>query len=406
MIRKSMIVIQLALLLSIVSISCVPEAGVKKTSLLGQKVKTRAQLPGELPYKVNFVRTIGGVGTGVGEFFQPMAVGVDSDNNLYVLDSGTERVQVFNNEGKYIYEFDISEQSRQQKPELVDIVVDSSYRVYVSDKQNNTVSVYEIVGKLSDESAIRAVNYSGALESKGGNKTLVELEVGAQFTFAGGSPSGFFEVKNKEPDSIEVEEVDTLESMEYQLATDGTRQVYIKVKFDHPAGLATDKIGNMFVADSYSDSVIVFDHYNDYKMSFGTFGRGINNFRNPQSIDVDYYQNIYVADTGNNRVQVFDLNCNYLMEWGGKGAGDGEFNKPAPVRLDKFSNVYVADKGNNRIQVFDANGQFLFKFSGKYTEAEEGFQPLSMVVSGEGFLYVLDSRNNILSQFEIVYREE
>ncbi len=404
MIKKNFPVLVI-LIFCLVSVSCVPEAVVKKKNPIIQKLKTRAQLPNEIPYKVKFIRTIGKVGTGVGEFFQPTAVDVDYDNNVYVLDSGTERVQIFDKDGKLIHEFDISNENKQQKAELTDIVVDKSYRVFVSDRQNNNVAVYEIVGKMSKESGMRAVNYSGDLESKGGEKTLEEVDTGTLFTFASGNPSGFYELKEKGFDSITFEEVNDFTRVERPLTQCATIQVYVKVRFDHPMGLATDRIGNIFVVDSYSDSIKKFNYFNEYEFSFGTFGRGVNQFSNPCSVAVDYEQNIYVADTGNNRIQVFDFNGNQIAEWGGKGTGDGEFNKPVSIDLDKFGNAYVADIENNRIQVFDINGQFLFDFRGKYTDTEEGFQPLSFAISDENEMYVLDSLNNVLSMFEIIYKE-
>ena len=45
--------------------------------------------------KGNFLFTIGGRGSGQGEFYLPSGVFLDNQNNLYVCDTYNQRVQVF-----------------------------------------------------------------------------------------------------------------------------------------------------------------------------------------------------------------------------------------------------------------------------------------------------------------------
>lgn len=82
---------------------------------------------------------------------------------------------------------------------------------------------------------------------------------------------------------------------------------------------------------------------------------------------------IYVADSGNNRIVVFDKNGRYLVQFGGLGVakpapggtyswGPGRLNYPTDIAIDEDGNLYVADFRNDQIQVFDETGRFLRVF--------------------------------------------
>ena len=88
-------------------------------------------------------------------------------------------------------------------------------------------------------------------------------------------------------------------------------------------------------------------------------GGGNRRFRNPRGIALDRAGNVYVADTGNHRVQVFSDDGAFLRKWGSMGSGDAQFSSPDGIALDIVGNVYVADTGNDRVQVFSPTGEFL-----------------------------------------------
>jgi len=403
---KRIIYLNFVLMAGFIFSSCATDSEtIKPEQATKSIIQTRSDVARKDPYKVEFVRAIGKSGIGVGEFFHPTSVGLDFDNNIYVLDSGTERVQTFDPDGNFIYEFDISNTNKKNKVELYDIAVDKNFRIFISDINNDTIAVYEIVGSLSRPGEIKEINYSGALESKGGEKRLSDVEAGSIFSFVSGNPQGTYKVTEKNIDSIETEKIDQIGTTEFKYSSYGSQRVYINVQFNHPAGIATDKLGNILVADSYSESIMKFNYFNTLDFSFGSFGNGIKQFNNPIDTAVDNEMNIYVVDAGNNRVQKFDYNGSYLTEWGKKGSGDSQFNNPSSIDIDRTGNVYVADKDNSRVQVFNPEGQFLFQFKSKFKDTDEGFQPLSLVVSDKGRLCVLDSYTNVLALYDIKYKE-
>jgi len=73
----------------------------------------------------------------------------------------------------------------------------------------------------------------------------------------------------------------------------------------------------------------------------------------PLAVAVDNQGRVYVVDEWNSRVQVFDSNAAYLTTLGGAwGARSGEMIGPSGVAVDDSGNLYVTDRDNHRVQKF------------------------------------------------------
>ena len=69
---------------------------------------------------------------------------------------------------------------------------------------------------------------------------------------------------------------------------------------------------------------------------------------------------LYVADGyGNARVHRFSADGKLKQSWGTPGRGPGEFILVHAVAVDSANRVYVADQENSRIQIFNQDGLFL-----------------------------------------------
>ncbi|MBU0704193.1 MAG: NHL repeat-containing protein, partial [Chloroflexi bacterium] len=70
--------------------------------------------------------------------------------------------------------------------------------------------------------------------------------------------------------------------------------------------LAVDAQGYVYVTDPGYYRVLVFDSLGNYVLSFGQYGSDASSFALPIGIAVGEDGSIYVTDAGNNRVLVFD----------------------------------------------------------------------------------------------------
>ena len=94
----------------------------------------------------SFITNWGTFGTAVRQLKFPMDVAVDSSGNVYVTDSKNDRIQKFKNDGTYIRTWGASGSGDGQFDLLNGIAVDSSANVYVSENQNRRIQKFETNG--------------------------------------------------------------------------------------------------------------------------------------------------------------------------------------------------------------------------------------------------------------------
>jgi DNA-binding beta-propeller fold protein YncE len=136
--------------------------------------------------------------------------------------------------------------------------------------------------------------------------------------------------------------------------------------FTEPWDVAVAPDGTVYVADTWDHSIARLQMEGAAGTSWGTFGQygledapGQGVFYGPRGIAVDRAGTVYVADTGNKRIQVFDRDGTFLRQWGGAGVLEGYLDEPVGICFGRDSGVFVADTWNRRIQVFDQDGTFL-----------------------------------------------
>jgi len=94
----------------------------------------------------SFVRSIGKPGTMPGEFDEPSSVAIDASGGIFIADFWNSRVQVFTSTGTYRSSFKVAVWQRGSRDEPL-IAVDSMDRVYVPDTGGGNVLVYSSEGK-------------------------------------------------------------------------------------------------------------------------------------------------------------------------------------------------------------------------------------------------------------------
>ena len=256
------------------------------------------------------------------------------------------------------------------------IAADAAGNVYVADTNNNRIQKFDSAGNFL-------------------------LAWGKNVSIGGGS--GFLEVCTVAIDCKAGEET--------------TKQ---GGELDHPAGIATDPAGNVYVADTGNERLQRFDGNGNFQRAWGadvSISSMTNEheictvatdckvgvadseggeFSSPEGLAADNTA-VYVADESNDRVQRFTPNGAFVLTWGDNvttGApfsfevcsvaadcrfGDtgppqlgGDLDDPAAVAIDPSGRVLVADSSHDRMQRYDSAGNWQVVFGRDVVSAGPG----------------------------------
>jgi DNA-binding beta-propeller fold protein YncE len=168
-----------------------------------------------------------------------------------------------------------------------------------------------------------------------------------------------------------------------------------------PTGLAVDpQGGRLYLSDSLSDQVVVFDLAGREKFRFGSRGEDTGKFNHPTDLWFDRKGRLLVTDPLNYRIQIFSRDGVYLSGIA-KEAGDaaGDFSKPKGVAVDSDGNVYLADALLDTIQIFSDQGRLLLVFGDKGSQPGEFWMPAGLFIGADDTIYVVDAYNYRVQTF-------
>ncbi len=167
-----------------------------------------------------------------------------------------------------------------------------------------------------------------------------------------------------------------------------------------PQCVAVDDKDNIYVSDSESGKIFVFNADGKYQRAIGSLKGGEGFFKRPTGIAIDSKeQRIYVTDTLRNKIFVLDMNGEVIKTIGQNGEKEGEFNYPTELRMDG-DDLLVVDAMNFRVQAVDRSGQFQYAV-GKIGDNEGAmFRPKGIGVDSEGHLYVVEGSQDMVQVFD------
>lgn len=166
-----------------------------------------------------------------------------------------------------------------------------------------------------------------------------------------------------------------------------------------PQCVAVDAQDNIYVTDSESGKIFVFDASGKFSQVIGSLKFGEGFFKRPTGIAVDSAANrIYVSDTLRDKIFVMDLAGTVLQTIGKEGTGEVEFNFPTELRLNG-PDLIVVDAMNFRVQVLDRSGGFRYSIGHIGDGTGAMFRPKGIGIDSEGDLYVVDGLWGLVQVF-------
>lgn len=365
--------------------------------------------------------SVDGAGTNA-QFWGPVGIAVDGASNVYVADYLNGTVRKITSSGIVSTLAGSASNGRTDGPDAAArfsltqaVAVDSSSNIYVADAANNT---------------IRKINPAGTVSTFAGSPGVAGSANGA------GTNAQFYAPQAVAVDSTgNVYVADTLNHIIREITPSGNVSTLAgmagyannadgsgtNAQFDAPQGIAVDKAGNVYVADTLNHTIRVITPSGTVSTLAGTantYGStdGTNasaQFNQPKGLALDSATNIYVTDSMNDTVRkitpagVVTTLAGMAGVWGSADGtnSDARFFEPDGVAVDSSGNVYVSDSGNHTIRKIAKTGtNWVVSTIGGHAGTAgsvDGFEtsalffyPAGIALDSSGNAYIADSGND------------
>jgi sugar lactone lactonase YvrE len=304
----------------------------------------------------------------------PVGTALDSAGNLYVADTGNDTIRkitpsgtisiIAGQSGTAGFAGDGSAASVATLNAPTALAVDGAGNIYIADTGNNRVRLINVVSRtISTFAGTGTAGYTGdsfapataqlnhpsglALSLSGilyiadtGNNVVryAGIRGGSMGTYAGTGTAAYA----------------------------GDSGLASAASLSAPSGLAVDPTGTLFIADTGNSVIRSVNTSGSIATVAGNNVAGFNgdgsalafSLNAPKGLAVDAGDNLYIADTGNNRVRV--VSAGSLFTVGGLAtsgsAGDNgvstlaSFNAPQGIALDATGDLILADTANNKVR--------------------------------------------------------
>lgn len=268
-----------------------------------------------------------------GYFYLPLGIATTKDGNVYVVDHGNHRIQVFDKDGKYLSKFGAAGTTLGTFLGPSCIAISPNDILYVCDSYNHRIQIFNRDG-------IVIASFGSLGTGLNQLNTPTDLAIGT---------TGLIYVADTDNNRIQV------------FAPNGVAQGIIgspgqgNGQFSSPGGITVAPDGSFFVADSRNHRIQKFNAAGSFIKSFGRAGKGNGEFNEPTRMILNKQGNLYITDSNNNRIQEFTTNGDFVQVLGSGGVTEGQFRSPTAIAQGSDNALYISDSLNNRIQKYKRN---------------------------------------------------
>jgi DNA-binding beta-propeller fold protein YncE len=286
-----------------------------------------APLPDVSIRQISFVAIIGQGGGGNAEFTRPQGLAVDPEGRVYVADTGNDRIQLLDADGRFLARAGGFGWDTGQFNKPTDLCVNNNLETWVVDSRNRRLQQFD--ARLNLVAVYRPQDYAAA-----------DATFGTLYGIGLARDGGLYV---SDPENETIYQFNPFGDLRAAFASFGRGQSHVQ----GPAALSVDRRGTIYVCDYIAGRVTVFDPFGNFMLYIGA-----GELDGPYGVAVDDDGLVYVADTRHHRVVVFDATGGVAATLGAMGSGPASFSEPHDVAVTWDGYLYVADTGNNRIQKF------------------------------------------------------
>ena len=320
-----------------------------------------------------YLRQFGTEGSREGQFKGIQGIATDASGDVYVTDSG-RRVQEFSPTGTFLRQFGSPGSGNGQFSYPTGIALDASGNVWVLDTSNSRVQEFSPTGA-----------YLGQFGSKGtGNG---QLGVGL---WRSPSPAGTCMSPKAQTRGCRSSRPQAHTSQQFGSAEPAT------ASSDYPRGIASDPTtGNLYVSDIGNNRMQEFSPAGSFIAAFGSGGSGAGQLSSPRgwpSAPPATSTSPTPRTTGsrNGWRRKSGEPPTYATSFTPENI-EGSFKEPNAVAIDPSGNIWVADSGHYRVLEFNPERKYLRQFGTEGT-GEGQFKGIrGIATDASGDVYVTDS---------------
>lgn len=321
----------------------------------------------------------GDFGSAAGQLNEPVALALDEEDRVYVLERGNWRISVFDGRtGAFLNAWEAPTDPARAWRDPVDLASSTGGAVYLLDKGRGQVLRYSSAGEV-----LGVIGSAGSGEGQMLAPTGITVAPDKTVWVADGGNGRLLRFSARG----------------LLLGTHGAPG-RAAGRFEGLQDVAAAGSGHILTAESNpADGWTRIQHFDETMVPFTAWGDG--EFKHLVSLGITAGNSVFVADSGDNSFQRFSLTGEFDNRLGGDHETVGEIGGADGIDLARDGRlVYVADRVYHRIRRFDVSGILKDSFgSGGSKDAGQLDRPGDAAVAPDGTVYVADTGNRRVQRF-------
>ncbi|MDQ3009558.1 MAG: SMP-30/gluconolactonase/LRE family protein [Acidobacteriota bacterium] len=363
-------------------------------------------------------------------FSTPNGMAVDANGNLYIADLFNDRIRKVDSNGVITtfagrfggtFSGDGGPATEAGMFDVAGVAVDAAGNVFIADMDNNRIRKVDTAGKISTVAGNGAYGFTG--DNVAGTQTALSSPAAVAVDIAGNLYIG--DLFNHRIRKVNTQGIITTFAGTGVAGDNGDGGLATQAQIDIPEGLAFDRSGNLYIADSANDVVRKVDASGKISTFAGTGQTGFTGdngqakqarLSSPRGVVADAAGNVYIADAGNDRIRRVDPSGVITTVAGNGQSGynaDGivatqsSLYEPAGMAADPYGVVFFADSYNDRIRMLKSAQLQMLGLSRYVMLAGSsglplniigtGFENSSTTINGQSVSATLDQSNGNLA---------